>query len=135
MRITFEGSREEIIEAMMAVAKTKMREIPQINSTSGLVTKLYVIEEDENEIKADTGLTIMENAGFTDTMREIRKHRGLTQADLGRMVGVSATAMTKYERLEHIPKAPILLKIADALNVDVQILNRAICRSVERKTT
>ena len=48
---------------------------------------------------------------------ELRRSRGLTQAELGRRVGVSEAAIRAYETGKRRPKQAHLERIADALGV------------------
>ncbi len=50
-------------------------------------------------------------------IREIRTTQGLSQAELGEAVGLSADRIQKYENGIRKPKADLLKKIADALGV------------------
>ena len=51
-------------------------------------------------------------------IREIRTARGLSQKDLGKMVGLSADRVQQYENGRRKPKLPLLKKFAYALGVN-----------------
>lgn len=52
-------------------------------------------------------------------IRELRKHKNLTQKDLGNKVGLSEQAISQYERDERQPNLEILNKIAKALETTI----------------
>lgn len=57
-----------------------------------------------------------------DNMLLIRKKKGLSQADLGRMIGTSGDVVGRYERGDITPSVEVVSKIADALEVSVDYL-------------
>ncbi len=59
---------------------------------------------------------------FGDNMMLIRKKKGLSQADLGRMIGTSGDVIGRYERGDITPSIEVVSKIADALEVSVDYL-------------
>lgn len=52
-----------------------------------------------------------------DRIRKIRTEKGLSQTELGEMVGLTADRIQKYENGARKPKADLLKKIAAALDV------------------
>ena len=52
-------------------------------------------------------------------LRSLRDERGLTQAQLGELVGLSGPMLSHIERCQHWPSLPQLAAIADALEVPV----------------
>lgn len=50
-------------------------------------------------------------------IREVRKRRGLTIAELSKETGISPTSIGNYERGSRKPKADNLIKLCDCLNV------------------
>lgn len=56
-----------------------------------------------------------------DRIKEARKNRGLTQEQLGNLIGVAKTTITGYEKTRE-PSAAKLGEIADVLGVDVNFL-------------
>lgn len=55
-------------------------------------------------------------------MRELRKQAGLTMKELGRIVGVSESTISLYERGQHEPDLVTLSRIAECLNASVDYL-------------
>lgn len=58
----------------------------------------------------------MEN-GFAQRLRQLRKQKNLSQAELGEIVGLHYTHIGRYERGISRPSADTLKRIADALGV------------------
>ena len=52
----------------------------------------------------------------------IRKKKGFSQADLGKMIGTSGDVVGRYERGDISPSVEVVSKIADALEVSVDYL-------------
>lgn len=57
-----------------------------------------------------------------DNMLLIRKKKGISQADLGKMIGTSGDVVGRYERGAITPSVDVVSKIADALEVSVDYL-------------
>ncbi len=55
--------------------------------------------------------------GFGPRLRELRKRRGLTQIDLGKLLGVSNRVIAYYEDRNAQPPGPLLVDMARALRV------------------
>lgn len=55
-------------------------------------------------------------------MRELRKQAGLTMKELGKIVGVSESTISLYERGQHEPDLVTLSRIAECLNTSVDYL-------------
>ncbi|GFH35457.1 helix-turn-helix domain-containing protein [Streptomyces pacificus] len=53
-----------------------------------------------------------------DALRRIRRERGLSQSDLGEMVGRSVAAICRYEARVNAPTLGIIDALASALGVD-----------------
>lgn len=67
--------------------------------------------------------------GFCERLCQIRKARGLTQAELGKTVGVSNRVISYYEREGAQPPGSILTDLARALRVSIdELLGRAAVR-------
>ena len=60
--------------------------------------------------------------GIGNRIKEARDLYGLTQSELGKMVGVTGSAITNYENNLSHPKEQILYKLMDALKVDANYL-------------
>ncbi|BAK99187.1 putative Xre family DNA-binding protein [Oscillibacter valericigenes Sjm18-20] len=54
-----------------------------------------------------------------DKIQILRKAKGLTQKDLGQMLGVSASMIGQYETNVRKPKLETLKKFADVLNISL----------------
>ena len=61
-------------------------------------------------------------AGFGQRLREARKSRGMTQAELGDAVGTSNRMISYYERTQANPPGPLLTALANILGVSVEQL-------------
>ena len=55
-------------------------------------------------------------------LRALRKARGLTQQELGELLGVSASAVGMYEQGRREPDLATLVKLADIFGVSVDHL-------------
>lgn len=59
------------------------------------------------------------------TLRELRLKNGLTQAELGRRVGVGKSAISQYENGLRAPDAAVLIRLAESLHTSTdQLLGR-----------
>ncbi len=61
---------------------------------------------------------------FGEKLRILRKRRGLTSTELGKMLGVHQTHVSQLETGRRTPNAAMILKIADIFNVDINVLMR-----------
>jgi len=62
-------------------------------------------------------------AKFNERLRALREEKGLSQADLGKLVGLSKSSINMYERGEREPSMETLEGIADIFNVDMNYLH------------
>lgn len=60
--------------------------------------------------------------GIGSRIKEAREKLGITQTELGKLVGVTGSAITNYENNTSHPKEQILYKLLEALNVDANYL-------------
>lgn len=60
--------------------------------------------------------------GIGFRIKEARENLGLTQIELGKIVGVTGSAITNYENETSHPKEPIMYKLIEALKVDANYL-------------
>jgi transcriptional regulator with XRE-family HTH domain len=67
-------------------------------------------------------LSILIIMSLSDNMLLIRKKKGFSQADLGKMIGTSGDVIGRYERGDISPSVEVVSKIADALEVSVDYL-------------
>ena len=74
-----------------------------------------------------------------ENIKKIRKEKGITQKELGKMLGVSQSAIGQFENDKSNPKIETIVKIANALDVNVSCLintdeyNNLIATQVEEK--
>lgn len=68
---------------------------------------------------------------FGQHLRELRKSRGWTQADLAESVGIDRSMVGNYERGAHYPPVPTLIKLAEALQVSLDRLLGVEQRKIE----
>lgn len=62
----------------------------------------------------------MNEAG--EIVKELLRKKGMSQKDLCEKTDISASAMSKYLSSERIPRTEILMKISQAIGVDVNVL-------------
>lgn len=58
------------------------------------------------------------------TLKTIIEEKGISQRKLAELVGVTEVSMSRYVNGDRVPKAPIAIKIADVLGIDVTALYR-----------
>ena len=61
-------------------------------------------------------------AGFAKRLRELRRAKGFSQTDLGKLVGLHYTHIGRYERGTAKPSGTALKRLADALDVSADYL-------------
>lgn len=61
-------------------------------------------------------------ATLADRLKELRKSNNLTQAELGRILGVGKTTVSMYETDNSTPSDEIKLKISEHFNVSLDYL-------------
>ena len=59
---------------------------------------------------------------FAERLRALRLERGLTQGRLAARASMYTTAVSAYERGDHVPRGAVLARLAAALDVDVREL-------------
>lgn len=64
---------------------------------------------------------------FAEKVKDARTELGISQAQLGSMVNVSARSIQAYEKGEKVPRSGAMLKLAKALNVSVKFLSDEDC--------
>ena len=60
--------------------------------------------------------------GIGYRIKEARERLGLTQTELGELVGVTGSAITNYEKETSHPKEPVMYELIKALQVDANYL-------------
>ncbi len=73
----------------------------------------------------------MKDYSFGNFLRELRERRGLSQYQLGALVGVSNKAVSKWENGSSKPKSPLLFRLSELLGVTVDELFACRLRSSE----
>lgn len=64
----------------------------------------------------------MNTMPYNDRIREARKSKGYTQAQLGEMIGCAKNTISSYEKGTNEPSVAILNKIMSALEVDANYI-------------
>jgi len=77
----------------------------------------------------------MRDYSFGNFLHELRSRRGLTQYQLGALVGVSDKAVSKWENGSSKPQSNILYKLSDVLGVSVDELLTCKYHFSEKKDT
>jgi transcriptional regulator with XRE-family HTH domain len=67
---------------------------------------------------------------FGSVLRNIRQEKGLSQSELGSLVGISKAVISKYENAISYPSYDILIRMAKTFNVSTDYL-----LGVEKKKT
>ncbi len=75
----------------------------------------------------------MRDYSFGNFLHELRVRRGLTQYQLGALVGVSDKAVSKWENGSSKPQSNILYKLSEALGISVDELLTCKYHSFEKK--
>lgn len=60
--------------------------------------------------------------GIGYRIKEARERKGLTQTELGALIGVTGSAITNYEKETSHPKEQIIYRLMETLNVDANYL-------------
>lgn len=69
-----------------------------------------------------------------ENIRLHRKEKGLTQEELGELVGISGVAVMRYEKGQREPKQETLLKISKALGVHLRdLIDQSIWEEFDRQ--
>ena len=63
-----------------------------------------------------------QNYKFSEVLRSLLNEKKISGAELGRRIGVSKEAISKYCKGENIPKTPQLLKLAEYFGVSPEYL-------------
>lgn len=71
--------------------------------------------------------------GIGYRIKEARERLGLTQTELGNIVGVTGSAITNYEKETSHPKEQIIYKLMEALNVDANYLFQDAVKLPQKK--
>ncbi|BAS28060.1 helix-turn-helix domain-containing protein [Limnochorda pilosa] len=60
--------------------------------------------------------------GFPTRLRQLREAKGMTQQDLGALIGVTKNSISSYERGVRTPEFHLLLRMADVFGVSTDYL-------------
>lgn len=70
---------------------------------------------------------------IAERLKMARKMRGISQRELARRAGVSANAVSKYERGLNVPGSAVLIRLSKALDVKIEYLLRPDTHSIRLK--
>lgn len=59
---------------------------------------------------------------FGKKLKELRKNKGLTQAQLGELIGVTKSVVSFYELQERSPSPDVLIKLSQVFHVSTDYL-------------
>ncbi len=59
---------------------------------------------------------------FGEKMKKIRKERGLSQQELGKILGITQQTVAQYEKVPYTPKYDTVRRIANALDCSINAL-------------
>ncbi len=71
--------------------------------------------------------------GIGKRIKEARERLGLTQNELGALVGITGSAITNYEKETSHPKETIMYKLIEALEVDANYLFQDVVNIQDKK--
>jgi transcriptional regulator with XRE-family HTH domain len=68
-------------------------------------------------------------------LHHLRKEKGLSQPELGKLIGTSGAIIGRYERDEMTPSVDVAKKLADALDVtmDYLVANKSLPNALQDK--
>ncbi|QYZ78231.1 helix-turn-helix domain-containing protein [Methanofollis formosanus] len=67
---------------------------------------------------------------IAERIKVARKGAGMSQRDLGAAIGVTAPAISKYEKGEVIPNSRVLILLSEALNVNIDFFFRKVAANL-----
>ncbi|MBO5779333.1 MAG: helix-turn-helix domain-containing protein [Clostridia bacterium] len=76
----------------------------------------------------------MNNYTFGNYICQLREKKGLSQADLGKILGVSNKAVSKWETGASYPSTEMMLPLAQALGTTIEELYTAVSQSKQPRT-
>ena len=71
------------------------------------------------------------NTLFAETLKKLRKEKGLSQVQLGNKVFVNGSTVTRWENGSRLPDAAMITRLARVLDVDVAIMLTTAAESDE----
>jgi transcriptional regulator with XRE-family HTH domain len=81
-----------------------------------------------------TGGELMSNYNFGNYICELREKKGLSQSELGKILGVTNKAISKWENGGAYPSAELMLPLAKALGISIEELYSAISNCKKEKS-
>lgn len=78
------------------------------------------VRMEQKSIIDNSGINL-ENLG--ELLRSLRQEKGLTQAQVAKMVGVSSQHYSRIERGEYTPSLQTFLQLATVLGIDISALD------------
>lgn len=77
----------------------------------------------------------MANYELSNRIYELRTQKGLSQKELGAILGVSNKAVSKWETGTAIPKTETLIKLAEVFGISTEELINIVCKGEESQST
>jgi transcriptional regulator with XRE-family HTH domain len=71
------------------------------------------------------------NTPFAETLKKLRKEKGISQAQLGNKMFVNSSTVTRWENGTRLPDAAMITRLAKVLEVDVGALLSTAAESDE----
>ena len=71
------------------------------------------------------------SAIFAETLKKLRKEKGLSQIELGNRMFVNHSTIARWENGTRLPDASMITRLSDVLDVDVTILLSTVAESDE----
>ena len=71
------------------------------------------------------------NMSFADTLKRLRTEKGLLQQELAKKLSVTRSTVSRWENGSRLPDVVIISRIAEVLDVDVNVLISAAAQSDE----
>ena len=71
--------------------------------------------------------------GIGKRIKEARENLGLTQNELGALIGITGSAVTNYEKETSHPKEAVMYKLIEALGVDANYLFQDVVNIPKKK--
>ena len=72
------------------------------------------------------------NMSFADTLKRLRTEKGLLQQELAKKLSVTRSTVSRWENGSRLPDVVIISRIAEVLDVDVNVLINAAVQSDDR---
>lgn len=130
-KIYIEKYTTELREVFDAIDKADYEETEEaLARAKEVVSNLDRDKYKYNILLFDKRLTILEkrlerkvSSNFSSLIKSLRKKRGLSLAETGKLAGVSASYINRMELGDRkAPSIPVMEQLADALGVDVSVL-------------